>query len=489
MQSGSGSSLAGFAFRLAGVTQAARQTEPQVPSTEARLRVLSALERHGWNATSFQTLGSEFLYWFAADGSPVAYVDTGRAWVAAGAPIAPESALGPVAREFADAAKRLGRRVVFFATELRTAGLPGFDSLLIGEQPLWDPREFAGVVSATPSLREQLRRARAKGVTVTRADPREIAEHGAPLRRALEKLVDAWLATRPMPPMGFLVHVEPFSFATERRLFVARRGDELVGFAAVVPVYARNGWFIEDLIRASSAPNGTVEALVAAAMDDAAAEGSDYLTLGLAPLAGSVTDTLRFIARLGSPLYDFSGIHAFKAKFRPREWVPIYLTYPHDERVETAVLDALSAFSRRGLLRYGVEALVRGPAIVVRVLALLLVPWTLVMALGGGPRWFPSPLVKWSWIALDVALCVALLALSGRWRSWLATTLLVVIALDALTTLGEVVLCDVPRIDSVLAVVIVLASVTAPAFATVVLFNARRRAARARHGATNVAFI
>jgi len=464
------------------------ETVPHV-APDARTRVLAALERFGWNATSFQTLGSEFSYWFAADGSPVAYVDTGRAWVAAGAPIAPEALLGDVAREFAQAAKRAGRRVVFFATEHRAAGLPGFTSLLIGEQPLWDPREFDEVVSATPSLREQLRRARAKGVSVTLADPREVAEHGAPLRRALEKLVDAWLATRPMPPMGFLVRVEPFTFAAERRLFVARRGEELVGFAAVVPVYARNGWFIEDLIRSSSAPNGTVEALVAAAMSDASAQGSDYVTLGLAPLAGGVTDTLRFFARLGSPLYDFSGIKAFKAKFRPREWVPIYLTYPSDERAETAVLDALSAFSRRGLLRYGVEALLRGPAIVVRVLALLLVPWTLVMAIGGGPRWFPSPVVKWSWIALDVVLCVALLALSSRWRSWLATTLLVVIALDAVTTLGEVVLCDVPRIDDWLAIAVVLASVAAPAFSTVVLWNARRRAERARLGATPVALI
>jgi phosphatidylglycerol lysyltransferase len=146
------------------------------------------------------------------------------------------------------------------------------------------------------------------------------------------------------------------------------------------------------------------------------------------------------------------------------------------------VLDALAAFSRRGLLRYGVEALLRGPAIVVRVLALLLIPWTLVMALAGGPRWFPSPLVEWSWILLDVALCGALLVLSARWRSWLATTLLVVIALDAVTTLAEVACCAVPRIDGVLAASVVFASVGAPALATVVLFNARRRAARAGLG-------
>ena len=467
------------------MTEHGSATEPRPgppPAADPRARVLAALKRFGWNATSFQTLGSEFSYWFAADGSPVAYVDTGRAWVVAGAPIAPEGELAAVAREFVDAARRSGRRAVFFATEQRAAGLPGFVSQLIGEQPLWDPRDFEQVVSSTPSLREQLRRARVKGVTVVRAEPSEVATSAAPLRRALEQLVQGWLATRPMPPMGFLVRVEPFTFAAERRLFVARRGEELVGFAAVVPVYARNGWFIEDLIRSSSAPNGTVEALVAAAMRDAAALGSDYVTLGLAPLAGSVTDTLRVVGRLGSMLYDFSGVQAFKAKFRPRAWVPIFLSYPPEVRPETAVLDALTAFSRRGLLRYGVEALLRGPSIVVRVLALLLVPWTLVMAVAGGPRWFPSPLVKWSWIALDVALCAALVALSARWRSWLATLLLVVIALDVLTTLAEIVLCAVPRIDGVLAGAIVLASVAAPALATVVLFNARRRAARAGLG-------
>ena len=104
------------------------------------------------------------------------------------------------------------------------------------------------------------------------------------------------------------------------------------------------------------------------------------------------------------------------------------------------------------------------------------------MAIAGGPRWFPSPFVKWSWIALDIALCVALISLSTRWRSWLATLLLVVIALDTLTTLGEVVLCVVPRIDGIVAGAIVLASVGAPALATAVLFNARRRAAQAGLG-------
>ncbi|HET6983586.1 MAG TPA: hypothetical protein VFI53_15695, partial [Myxococcaceae bacterium] len=52
-----------------------------------RRRVLAVLRRHGWNATSFQVLEPGFQYWFADEDACVAYVDTGRSWVAAGAPL------------------------------------------------------------------------------------------------------------------------------------------------------------------------------------------------------------------------------------------------------------------------------------------------------------------------------------------------------------------------------------------------------------------
>jgi phosphatidylglycerol lysyltransferase len=86
---------------------------------DLRRRVLGVLRRHGWNATSFQILEPGFSYWFAGDDALVAYVDTGRAWVAAGAPIADESALITVATAFVERARANGRRVLFFATEGR----------------------------------------------------------------------------------------------------------------------------------------------------------------------------------------------------------------------------------------------------------------------------------------------------------------------------------------------------------------------------------
>ena len=59
-----------------------------VNESATRQRVLSLLRAFGWNATSFQLLEPGLRYWFHEHGC-VAYVDTGRAWVAGGAPVAP----------------------------------------------------------------------------------------------------------------------------------------------------------------------------------------------------------------------------------------------------------------------------------------------------------------------------------------------------------------------------------------------------------------
>lgn len=363
-----------------------------VGSSQERARVLGLLRRHGWNATSFQVLEDDFSYWFDGDAACVAYVDTGGAWVAAGAPIAAEDRLGDVARAFTAAAARLGRSACFFATERRFASAAGFGHLLIGEQPVWDPRAWPLTLRQTPSLREQLRRARAKGVWVSRAPPDAYASPEAPLRRAIESLIASWQGSKAMPPMGFLVGIDPFEFADERRLFVARLGDgegaPVVGFAAAIPVFARGGWFLEDLIRAPNAPNGTTEVLVDAAMSDAAALGSDYLTLGLSPLAGDVPWSLGLARKYAAPLYDFGGLRAFKAKFRPQRWAPIHLSFPPGLSAPRAVYESLRAFARRGLLRYGLETLLRGPDVVQRALALLLIPWTALLASLDARRWF-----------------------------------------------------------------------------------------------------
>ena len=437
-----------------------------------RSRVLRLLQAHGWNATSFQVLEPGFRYWFDGDDACVGYVDTGRAWVVAGAPIAPRERLRDVAESFAASASASGKRVAFFGTESRFQEAVGWHALRIGEQPNWAPEGWNATLEGSRSLREQLRRARAKGVNVRRLDPIELGpEH--PTRARLDTLIARWLATHPMAPMGFLVQVHPYTFPEERRCFVAQLSDRLVGFLGVIPIYARGGWFFEDFLSDPTAPNGTVELLIDEGMRAAEANRIPYVTLGLVPLSGDVGARLRALRRLGTLLYDFNGLRAFKGRFKPRAWDPIYLSYPPGNSSWAALRDTLTAFSRGGLLTFGVETLLRGPAVVMRVLAVLLLPWTLVLSLPASRSWFPSEAVRWAWVAFDVVVIVALYRLSERWHPRLAAVLMGAIALDAVLTSVQAIAFDLPRHDAPLDLVLIVLAVLAPTAAAIVLWMGR----------------
>lgn len=320
-------------------------------ATEQRLRALELVRRFGWNATSFQTLEQGYSYFFEAGGC-VAYVDTGRAWVVAGAPIAPEANISLVLTAFLRSARRARRRVCLFATEQRLLDLTGnqLRSLRIGEQPVWDPREWPEILRQRRSLREQLRRARAKGVTVREVAAAELS--GGVTRERIARVAERWQSARDLAPLEFLVRLELFSFTEERRCFVAEQAGRVVGVAGVVPVPARSGWFIEDLVRDPAAPNGTAETLIDGVMRWASQRGCDWLTLGLAPLSGDVPPLLRAARASGRFLYDFQGLRAYKAKLEPAAWMPIFLSYPPTQGAFASVIDALSAFTRNGFVGF-----------------------------------------------------------------------------------------------------------------------------------------
>ncbi len=228
-------------------------------------------------------------------------------------------------------------------------------------------------------------------------------------------------------------------------------------------------------MRLPEAPNGTAELMIDAAMRAAAAEGSRYLTLGLAPLAGAVGPWLRIARRTGGPLYDFRGVHTFKAKLRPESWAPIFISYPRAQVGITTVYDALAAFARGGLLRFGLATLLRRPAVLIQALALILIPWTILMACAPSARWFPSPAIKWGWVAFDALLALALMSLARRWRRGLDTALATLVSADAAITLGQVLGWNLRQgRPGPLTLIVAAISVVAPSLAALLLWFGRR---------------
>lgn len=403
----------------------------------ARARALAALDRFGADAVSFQGLESALTWWHDAagpegTGASVACLDTGRSWIAAGRPLAADSDQARAASRFAAAARAAGRRPVFFAVE-SLAPFAGFRRLAMGLQSILEPARWPATLATHRRLREQLRRARAKGVSVRVVDPAELAP-GMPLRADVERLRREWLAARAMEPMAFLVAVEPFH-APERHLYVvAERHGRPVQFLSAVPARHSGGWLFEDMLRGADAPNGTTELVLDLALRTIA-EDAAWATPGLTPLAGGVSWILQAARIVTRPLYDFEGLRRFRARLSPSRWIPIWLVWDRGPALPV-LADVLRAFAGGRLFGFAWRSLTRHPNGPPWVVALPLVPWTALLAVlaafgRAGLLGFSTAALA-GWIAFDAVLAVLLFRVARHPRLRSLAGLSVAAAADAL---------------------------------------------------------
>jgi len=342
-----------------------------VPEPPARLhRVRELVLRYGWNSTSYQVINPGIDHWFSSEGDAVVgFVTRCRVRIVAGAPICAESRLADVAREFEQDATDAGERVCYFGAETRLEslyrGVYGYSMVALGAQPVWNPGQWKEMLAHHASLRAQLNRARNKGVSVSEWS----ADH-ATNNPALGRCLRQWLRTRGLPPLHFLV--EPWTLArlADRRIFVAERRGEVVGFLITSPVPLRNGWLIEQNVRGDGAPNGTIELLIDAAVRAMAVDGNAYVTLGLSPLSRRarlpvdrnpvwLRFLLGWVRAHGRRFYNFEGLDAFKSKFRPARWEPIYAISDESSFSPTALYAVAAAFTHESPVMTVIRAVVR----------------------------------------------------------------------------------------------------------------------------------
>jgi len=327
--------------------------------------------RYGWNSVAYQILNPGFSYWVSPEqDAVVGYVARKGYWVVGGAPICAPARLPEVTRLFQEAAYAQRCRVVYFGAGVRLYDKgykpPAHAVVALGAQPVWNPARWESRVHRHASLRMQFNRARNKGVIIAEW-PWSAAERSPQLQHCL----DDWLKRRPMPPMHFLVEPETLGFLEDRRTFVAERRGHVVGFLILSPIPAQNGWLVEQIIRHRTAPNGTSELLLDQAMRAIAASGSTYATLGLAPLSRRSAQAqqaaqanplwlrllLQWVRAHGRRFYNFDGLDAFKAKFDPEEWEPVFAITSEPTFSPAALYAIAAAFSDGSPWSQGARAL------------------------------------------------------------------------------------------------------------------------------------
>ena len=291
---------------------------------------------YGWNSTCYQILNPGIEHWFSsAVPAVVGYTRRHHLLLAAGAPVCATEMLEAVCLEFEAFARDHGCRVCYVCAEERLrslfAGSTSHSTVTLGAQPVWDPRKWQQIVQCTSAIRAQLNRSRNKSVSVEALSPEDAAKDPE-LRRVLRE----WLGARRLPALHFLVSPDVLEGdLSERVVLVARHKGDVVAYLVASPVVAREGYLVELLARSPSAPNGTSELLIDAAMRRFAENGKSYATLGLVALSSAAAIGIRrnpfwlrslmqFARIHANRFYNFRGLEHFRVKMLPRSWEPVY---------------------------------------------------------------------------------------------------------------------------------------------------------------------
>lgn len=313
---------------------AAARRRRNTPDPTGELLRLQTL--HGYNPHSLVSIAPGALLWSTPDiDGAIIYGEFGRVWLAAGDPLAPAEDMTELARLFAAFAKRENRVVAFVPSTAEFARMvaPGdFTAVKVGASPYFDLQTWNPRGDPAKKIRAGVNQARRAGVKV------EMISNGVDelLKNETARLCVHWLRShRSATSFGWLVALDPFLHSEYKKYFTARVDGKLVGFLAASPIPTRKGWYLEDVLRESDAPQGTATLLVVEALAKLKAEGAVLATLGTSPLstdgpddvAGEhrvVTRALEIAARRLGDFYNFEGLRRFKGKFVPSWWESEY---------------------------------------------------------------------------------------------------------------------------------------------------------------------
>lgn len=325
-------------------------------------RLLALVRRCGYEHQSFLSLYTGMQVWYAREvEGAVVYRLVGRVAVVAAAPLAAPADLSHVTQQFLAYCTERKWDCLMLPVGANFAAVAqacGMGLLHIGESGYFRLPEWQPAGDRAKKVRAGINQARKAGVHIKVHDPTT----DAAARAEIEELCQAWVDTREVDALGWLLELAPFRLSAHKRYFLARdAAGRLIGMLACAPIYARRGWYLEDLIRSPQAERGTSELLVVEALRQLAAEGAQLATLGTAPLAGTAPVTqfkllaraLRLVYEHLDAFYHFKNLHRFKAKFAPSYVEPEYVAiYPPRIRLRLilAVIGALDPAGCRGVI-------------------------------------------------------------------------------------------------------------------------------------------
>ena len=287
----------------------------------------------------------------------VHYRTAGRIGFALGSPVAEPDSLRSAAAEFdARLAERRMRSVYFGVEEMQARRLaPGRRQLLIGSQPILTTAAWRDIKSRSAGLRAQIRRGM-RGIRIIpiSSDPHRYVA-------SMANCLNAWLATRPAPPMGFAADARLSTHITKFHRIDAAVDDtgRVQAYLCLSAVRGGSKYLAEHIIRRPDAPNGVIEALIDHLFSHHVIRAEAQLSLGLVALSERYLETpydnprsfrfMRWLARnMGNRAYRFRSLEQFRRRLCPLPWSPVFLLADPDLPLPSLAVGLARLFFRPG---------------------------------------------------------------------------------------------------------------------------------------------
>ncbi|MDD3268290.1 MAG: DUF2156 domain-containing protein [Syntrophomonadaceae bacterium] len=296
------------------------------------------VDKHGYDSLAYLALEKDKSYFFGLDGQGfIAYIPVGKVAVCVGNPVCPPEYLLQLLSDFKRFCRQRKLKICFCSVcgELaRTLHQQGYCISKYGEEALLDLCSYEMTGKKTLKLRQKIRRAEASGIKLVEYHPQE-------QRDALweEQFLDVsrdWYKNK-SGQLRFTLGELDFDHPWDRRFFAAM--DEESRFQAILtfsPYNHRRGYYLDIMRKRQQTVPGVMEKAIIDAAMLMKSEGVEWVSLGLAPLAGIDRDNdkfnylekgMHFVYKNINQDYDFRSLHDYKRKFGPNHWIPRYVAY------------------------------------------------------------------------------------------------------------------------------------------------------------------
>lgn len=193
----------------------------------------------------------------------------------------------------------------------------GWSALHIADDAVLDLADYVLDTPSRARLRRKLRKADKSGITVRRAQARDMP--------ALARIDADWQQAHGGARGGTMGRFCP-TYLTPQAVFVAEHNGALVAFVSF-HVIARE-WALDVMRHAADVPDGTMHALVHAGLMTAQSRGVPRLSLSATVACPDPTRALwRWVAQKRVEWSGGTGLRQFKSAFAPA-WRPLYAVAP-----------------------------------------------------------------------------------------------------------------------------------------------------------------